>query len=45
MMKLLTALYNDMIPTTLAEAQAQLFVLSIWYYGLPYYVAAWMSIH
>lgn len=42
---MLTALYNDMIPTTLAEAQSQLFVLSVWYYGLPYYVAAWMTFH
>ena len=45
MRKLLTSLYNDMIPTDLAEAKSQLLVLSIWYYGLPYYVASWMVIH
>lgn len=29
----------------LAEARDQLLVLTIWYYGLPYYVAAWMTIY
>lgn len=42
---MLTALYNDMIPKTLAEAKDQLLVLTIWYYGLPYYVASWMVIY